>query len=151
MWRKPNPVQFGCPMKVRESISPWGTNSVLCLWFSGQAHRRDGKKKFPILLVTGYIGIVVSLALRSFQFFQTLRSNALTGIGICGTRPRKDGLPPPRQDLLAFMLDCCRFRKSRYFSKLNLHEFLRREKVEEICRLRRANIPCRTIRFPRIH
>jgi hypothetical protein len=29
------------------------------------------------------------------------------------------------------MLNCCRFRNSRYFNKLNFHESLRREKVEE--------------------
>jgi len=35
-------------------------------------------------------------------------------------------------------LNCCRFRKSRYFNKLNLHESLRPEKVEEICQLRKV-------------
>jgi hypothetical protein len=52
---------------------------------------------------------------------------------------------------LAFRLNCCRFRKSRYFNKLNLHESLRPEKVEEMCRLRKVISRGRNNTFPKIH
>jgi hypothetical protein len=47
--------------------------------------------------------------------------------------------------------DCCRFRKSRYFNKLNFHESLRPEKVEEICQLRKVISRGRNNTFPKIH
>jgi hypothetical protein len=60
-------------------------------------------------------------------------------------------LPPLYQDFLSLMLNCCRFRKSRYFNEVNLHESLRLEKVEEICRLRKVISRGRNNTFPKIH